>query len=1036
MAGKADGSIIIDTQVDTKGISSGISAIESKFSKLMGAAKMAGAAIAAAFAIKQLVAFSKECIEVGSALAEVQNVVDVTFGDMRHAINDWAKNSAESFGLSELAAKQYASTMGAMIKSMGFTGDAVATMSVKMAELAGDMASFYNLDTDTAFQKIRSGISGETEPLKQLGINLSEANLEQFRMAEGIKTSYKRMNQQQKALLRYHYLLKVTSDAQGDFARTSGSWANQTRILSLRLQSIKADLGQGLINLFLPVLKLINKILKGLEKLASAFRAFTNLITGKKEENPINADLSIDETADGYENIAAAIDSYAGAMDDETESMEASNDATQEAIKLNKKYLSGLDQIHKFTTDNDNSSQSANIPPATSGAAAQQANIEPDPVDFGKLADGQNILDKTAEKTNTLFNMILSGVPKVIAALGNLALKGFGALGSIAIDGLASAVSLLLSLLTNLGKVTLDGLASALSAITRIALDGLTNSLSLLLSIIRSLAEVSVDAVLQVLSRLAKLGFQGLAEGLSLVLEALRDIGSITLSAITEALTSLSRIAFHGLETALTAVTELLGALAAHVLSAAISELTSSLERLQKVNWNSINTSLKNLKTALDDFSDNMGEGLKWFFDNALSKIDDWEANEAFTTFMTQISVQFAVMASMIGVLQPFWEWAWTNMFEKIRSWDPGKFLSASEETADRLGAFSDWCKDIPDIAETAIAAISGFFDSWDQINAVKGKLDILRKIVKTRFIAIKNIIAVTWSDIGIATNGSWMVISKDLMTAWDNLKLWCKTKFNGILDAVSVTWNVVGLITTNKWSSISDEILSVWKDGIFASIVKYLDYIRSRMSRRWETINTEAGDGWDIIKRTITIKAIKIANTVISAFGGMYKSATNSLIDLGDNVAKLFNNMLQNAITLSDYIIDMMNYLDSAAFGSFAIGRILQGLGFSWKPITQWGLGIPLMAFSYASSHIPRLASGAVIPPNMPFLAQLGDQKHGTNIEAPLDTIKQAMREAGGGNQPIHIQMYLDGRVVYDTVIRRGKQQQQMGGVNPFELA
>ena len=173
MAGKADGSVLIDTRIDTKGMSNGISTMESRFSRLASAAKKVGAAIAAAFAIKQIVAFSKECINLGSDIEEVQNVVDVTFGKMSGVIDNWAKNAATQFGMSELSAKQYTSTMGAMVKSMGFTEEAATEMSIKMAELTGDMASFYNLDTDTAFQKIRSGISGETEPLKQLGINLS-----------------------------------------------------------------------------------------------------------------------------------------------------------------------------------------------------------------------------------------------------------------------------------------------------------------------------------------------------------------------------------------------------------------------------------------------------------------------------------------------------------------------------------------------------------------------------------------------------------------------------------------------------------------------------------------------------------------------------------------------------------------------------------------------------------------------------------------------------------------------------------------------
>lgn len=140
-----------------------------------------------------------------------------------------------------------------MLKSMGLTTDSVLDMSTKITELAGDLASFYNLDVDDAFTKIRSGISGETEPLKQLGINMSVANLEAYALSKGITTSYQKMSQSNQALLRYNYLLSVTADAQGDFSRTSDSWANQVKILQLNFDSLKASVGQLLITALTPL---------------------------------------------------------------------------------------------------------------------------------------------------------------------------------------------------------------------------------------------------------------------------------------------------------------------------------------------------------------------------------------------------------------------------------------------------------------------------------------------------------------------------------------------------------------------------------------------------------------------------------------------------------------------------------------------------------------------------------------------------------------------------------------------------------------
>ena len=211
-----------------------------------GTAAKIAKAIGSAFVAKQVIEFGKAAIGVASDLNEVQNVVDTTFGDGSVKIDEWAKNAAEAFGESELQAKQFTSTLGAMFKSMGVGQADMEEMSMSLAGLAGDMASFYNLDPTEAFEKLRSGISGETEPLKQLGINMSVANLEAFALSEGITTAYNSMTQAEQATLRYQYIMSATADAQGDFADTSDSFANQQRILQLEIQTLAAEIGQDL----------------------------------------------------------------------------------------------------------------------------------------------------------------------------------------------------------------------------------------------------------------------------------------------------------------------------------------------------------------------------------------------------------------------------------------------------------------------------------------------------------------------------------------------------------------------------------------------------------------------------------------------------------------------------------------------------------------------------------------------------------------------------------------------------------------------
>ena len=235
---KKTGGQFEDTVEDTMGgAESTVSTAATKIAKAIGSA----------FVVKQVIEFGKAAIGVASDLNEVQNVVDTTFGtDGAIKVNEWARNAAESFGESELQAKQFTSTLGAMFKSMGVGQADMEEMSMSLAGLAGDMASFYNLDPTEAFEKLRSGISGETEPLKQLGINMSVVNLEAFAMAEGITKSYQEMTQAEQATLRYQYIMSATADAQGDFANTSDSLANQQRILQLEVQTLAAEIGQDL----------------------------------------------------------------------------------------------------------------------------------------------------------------------------------------------------------------------------------------------------------------------------------------------------------------------------------------------------------------------------------------------------------------------------------------------------------------------------------------------------------------------------------------------------------------------------------------------------------------------------------------------------------------------------------------------------------------------------------------------------------------------------------------------------------------------
>ena len=258
-----------------------------------------------------LLEFGKQAFELGSDMTEVQNVVDVAFGNMNQYAYDFAKTAKEQFGISELAALKYAGQMKAILNASGVENSAAAKMSTDLTGLAGDLASFYNISQDVAWEKITSGMAGEIEPLRRLGINMSVVNLEAYAMSKGIDKSWLSMTQAEQVMLRYNYLMDMSTQQQGDFARTSGTWANQLRLLTLNIQQLATTIGQGLIAALLPALQALNVLMSLLQKAATAFRDFMYVLTGY--EPPLTGGVT-EDIVSGIEGIGSAGDDAAGGL--------------------------------------------------------------------------------------------------------------------------------------------------------------------------------------------------------------------------------------------------------------------------------------------------------------------------------------------------------------------------------------------------------------------------------------------------------------------------------------------------------------------------------------------------------------------------------------------------------------------------------------------------------------------------------------------------------------------------------------------------
>lgn len=309
--------------------------------KISNSFKKIGAAIAAAFSAKMIVSFGKACIDLGSDLAEVQNVVDVTFTTMSDKVNEWAVNAQKAYGLSETMAKKYVGTFGSMAEAFGFTEQQSYDMATALAGLTGDVASFYNLDQDLAYTKLKSVFSGETETLKDLGIVMTQSALDNYALANGYGKTVSQMTEAEKVTLRYNFVLGQLKNATGDFTRTQDSWANQTRILSLRIDSLKATIGQGLINAFTPVIKVLNTLIDRLSTVSEKFKALTEQIFGDAGGS----------TAGGVDTAIADSASSAESLTNEANNSSAALDSIADSAEKAKRSVAGFDKLNIITQD-------------------------------------------------------------------------------------------------------------------------------------------------------------------------------------------------------------------------------------------------------------------------------------------------------------------------------------------------------------------------------------------------------------------------------------------------------------------------------------------------------------------------------------------------------------------------------------------------------------------------------------------------------------------------------------------------------------
>lgn len=967
-----------------------------------------GKAIGVTLGIKAIASFGKSCLKLGSDLSEVQNVVDVTFGDMAQDVNNFASTAIEQFGLSETAAKRYTGTMGAMLKSSGITTSKALEMSKAITGLSADMASFYNLESEQAFEKIRSGISGETEPLKQLGINMSVANLEAYAMAEGISKAYSKMTQQEQTLLRYNYLLSVTKDAQGDFARTSDSWANQTRILAEQFNALKAAIGQGLIAAFTPIVKGLNIIIGKLRVAAGYFKAFMELIFGKQSSS---AGSGMEQVAESTSNV---VDSAGVASD----AVEGVGDAANKAGKKAKGALASFDELNQLSISDGSGSDSGS---GDSGIEDMGGSVD---VDLGKV-------DTDAEKLGG----ILDGVLGQLSTMKDLFSQGFeiglgdkwqkqvsdikSSIQGIKLslkdiftdsDVIQSAKGLAESIALNLGKVS----GSAVSIGTTVA----QNLLGGVDKYLQQNSQFIKDRLIGIMD--AKAEIANLAGDFAVTFSDIFSVfGNEDAQQITANIISVFYNASLGME-------EILSKLGRDILMC----ITKPIEE----NKDKIKLALENTLRPLESITGTLSKGITDFFTDFISMYDTY-VEPSFTRFKSGISEVFGslldayneyIAPTLMNIATRFGELYENHikpMVEKMNETIGKAFEMISTLWQNILAPIISQLIDV--LAPSVQAAIENIWLAvekaikyvLDMLNALfeilGGVLDFLtgvfsgdwdkawegiKEVVSGIGSAIETLICDGLGGIitflGEAFINSWEGAKQGICNLFSPLGEWFdESVIKPIDEFFSNLWTMITGNATKAWMDIK---LAWMKAGTWFDET-IIQPIQEFFIKLWLEIQSQAEFAWTYIKgvwgaavnwfRDTIIEPIKqkftewktsISTLATQAWTGV-KTAWNSAKQWFDNtiinpVGKAFDTMwngvkttcgnafngIKNAVkTPLNFVIDMIN-------------KVIRGLNSLKIDIPEWVPGVGGSTWGISIPNIPKLARGGVV--DQPTLAMVGE--------------------------------------------------------------
>lgn len=1112
----ADGRVVISTELDSQGAIDGMHDMEremeqsgstvassadktsnkivntfssglSNVKSLLGSvAKMA----IAAFSVGALVNFGKQAVDVASDLTEVQNVVDTAFGNMSYKMENFAQTAVKTYGISELTAKQTASTYMAMANGLGLSADEASDMAITLTGLTADMASFYNVSQDVADTAIKSVFTGETESLKQFGIVMTQTNLQQFALSQGIKTNIQDMTQAQQVQLRYAYVMQQTTLAQGDFAKTSGNFANQVRVLKEQWSQLLGILGQGIIQVITPIVQGLNVILTYLIQIAKYLAKVFGFNMSTESEG-------VNKTAKSTKDLASSTNDLAKANKQNAK-------ATKKAAKVAKGAVASFDELNVITTstasgtkDKDTTGTGATVDVPTGTVGSMLPDVSSENAAADQLIA---IFDKLKQKFNEIKKLFMEGFKIGLGdnwqeSVSNIKsdIKGIGkALKDIFTDpGVQTAASdLVKSLITTLGKIT----GSAVSIGLTLA-ENLIGGIKKYLDENKGYIKKSLIGIFD--------ANKEISEKVGDISVTVADIFSVFRGEKAKQITANMIAIFTNAQLGIAEICSKIGRDAITLISTAITE---NKEKIKTAIENTLEP-LETITTTLKDGVTNTFKKINKMYDEHIKPLWD-DVTDGFTTITGDIldvyNTYFApVLKKLSAKFKEVWEEAiqptlnkatdligvvadavddfWKNILSPAIDWIVKNVLPKLAPILEALGNLvGDMTKtivkvigDTIDVIKGVITFLTGVF-TGDWKKAWKGIIDIFKGI----FNGIKDIVTGVWDVIkdgvklvGTAISGAFSVAVKAIKdvfgsigkwfkeNVWDNIKQvfsnvkdWFSEKFSAAWKAITGVFdNVKKWFTDNVWSKIKDVFTNVkdWFSDKFSTAWKAIKDVFANV-KKWfaENVWQKVKDVFDNVKEWFSTKfsgawtGIKNAfSNVKTFFSGIWKN----IKDVFGNVASWFKEKFSAAweavknvfstggkvfTGIKDGILNGLKAVINALIKG--INKIIKipfdGLNKALQKVKSIKiLGAKPFNFlpTISVPQIPKLATGAVLPANKPFLSVVGDQRHGTNIEAPLDTIKQALLEVitqqgqtGTGDIVINI----DGKEVFRVVQKQAK--------------